>query len=187
MVMLTFQEICDRIRQMTFPEVDLVVGIGSGGVVPASVIAFHLKKGLSVVTINYRDDNNTPRHDEPMILNLPEKLLLGSPAAGVSAIPVKITGNDISHQSPPASDGTLLNDRDKYARGDEGVAYGRLPELHDRKRILLVDDVSVSGKTLQTAKELLSGHIVTTFTLKGKADLVLFPEIGDCVKWPWKS
>jgi hypoxanthine phosphoribosyltransferase len=54
------------------------------------------------------------------------------------------------------------------------------------KKILLVDDVSVSGKTLETAREALAGNEVTTFTLKGKADYVLFPEIKDCVKWPWK-
>jgi hypoxanthine phosphoribosyltransferase len=54
------------------------------------------------------------------------------------------------------------------------------------KRILLVDDVSVSGQTLEAAKELLKGYEVTSFVLKGKADLVVFPEIGECVAWPWK-
>jgi hypoxanthine phosphoribosyltransferase len=133
MVTLSFQTICERILQTDFPEVDLVVGIGSGGLLPASIVAFHLKKDLSVMTINYRDENNTPRHDLPKVLSLPEQLLM------------------------------------------------------DGKKILLVDDVSVTGKTLQAAIELLNGHDITTFTLKGKADLVLFPEIGDCVKWPWKE
>ena len=54
------------------------------------------------------------------------------------------------------------------------------------KKVLLVDDVSVSGKTLEKAKEALSGNEVKTLTLKGKADFVLFPEISDCVRWPWK-
>ncbi len=54
------------------------------------------------------------------------------------------------------------------------------------KRILLVDDVSVSGQTLQAARELLMDYEVTTFVLKSKADLVAFPEIGECVVWPWK-
>ena len=53
-------------------------------------------------------------------------------------------------------------------------------------RILLVDDVSVSGQTLQAARELLMDYEVTTFVLKSKADLVAFPEIGECVVWPWK-
>ena len=56
----------------------------------------------------------------------------------------------------------------------------------DVKRILLVDDVSVSGQTLETAKKLLTGYDVTSFVLKGKGDLVVFPEIGECVAWPWK-
>ena len=54
------------------------------------------------------------------------------------------------------------------------------------KHILLVDDVSVSGQTLDVAKELLKGYEVITFVLKGKADLVVFPEIAECVAWPWK-
>ncbi len=58
-----------------------------------------------------------------------------------------------------------------------------LPGTH----ILLVDDVSVSGKTLNLARTILHDYPVTTFTLKGKADFVLFPEISSCVNWPWKS
>lgn len=54
-------------------------------------------------------------------------------------------------------------------------------------RVLLVDDVSVSGQTLELARSLLSEHEVITFTLKGMADFVLFPEIGSCVNWPWKA
>lgn len=54
------------------------------------------------------------------------------------------------------------------------------------KKILIVDDVSVTGKTLEKAKETLEGNNIKTLTLKGKADYVLFPEITDCVKWPWK-
>jgi uncharacterized protein len=61
-----------------------------------------------------------------------------------------------------------------------------IPPLPVGARILLVDDVSVSGQTLELARSLLKGHQVITFTLKGKADFVLFPEIGACVNWPWK-
>ncbi len=53
-------------------------------------------------------------------------------------------------------------------------------------KLLLVDDVSVSGKTMKMAKEALAGNEVKTLALKGKADYVLFPEISECVKWPWK-
>ena len=55
------------------------------------------------------------------------------------------------------------------------------------KRILLVDDVSVTGKTLKCAIDNLPGLIVHTFVLKGKADFVLFPEINTCVDWPWNK
>ena len=59
--------------------------------------------------------------------------------------------------------------------------------LPAHSKILLVDDVSVSGKTLEKARSLLESYSVTTFTLKGKADLVLFPDIKECVAWPWKT
>lgn len=53
-------------------------------------------------------------------------------------------------------------------------------------RVLLVDDVSVSGKTMDLARTLLPGSEITTLVLKGKgADFVLFPEVGSCVAWPW--
>lgn len=55
------------------------------------------------------------------------------------------------------------------------------------KRILLVDDVSVSGKTLAAARKLLGEVPVTTMVIKGKADYVLFPDLKECVIWPWKS
>jgi hypoxanthine phosphoribosyltransferase len=59
--------------------------------------------------------------------------------------------------------------------------------LPEGARILLVDDVSVSGQTLELARGLLGGREVVTLTLKGRADIVLFPEIAACVNWPWKS
>jgi len=117
---------------MSLPDTDLVIGIGSGGIVAASLVAFHLGCELQIITLNYRDESNTPRYENPVILNIPP-----------------------------------------------------MPSLKD-KRILLVDDVSVSGKTLQEALLHFQGLSVKTLVLKGKADYVLFPEIKDCVKWPWK-
>lgn len=52
-------------------------------------------------------------------------------------------------------------------------------------KILLVDDVCVSGKTMDRARQILSDFNVTTFALKGRADIVAFPEIEGCVHWPW--
>lgn len=132
MVPLSFKEISERLKQINLPEIDLVIGIGSGGVPPATFVAFYLNAELEVMTLNYRDENNNPRYDEPKVLYQPLWNLEG-------------------------------------------------------KRILLVDDVSVSGKTMNSALELLKGYNVKTLAMKGKADYVLFPEIKDCVKWPWKE
>ena len=132
MVPISFTEISNRLRALSLPDTDLVIGIGSGGIVAASLVAFHLGCELQIITLNYRDESNTPRYENPVILNIPP-----------------------------------------------------MPSLKD-KRILLVDDVSVSGKTLQEALLHFQGLSVKTLVLKGKADYVLFPEIKDCVKWPWK-
>jgi uncharacterized protein len=133
MIPITFKMISRRLREMVLPETDLVIGIGTGGIVPASLVAFHLQAELRIIVLNYRDEQNNPRTENPEIIHLPDNLDMNN------------------------------------------------------KKILLVDDVSVSGKTMQKGLELLSGFNVKTLTLKGKADYVLFPEIKDCVKWPWKS
>ncbi|MDD4012687.1 MAG: phosphoribosyltransferase family protein [Candidatus Omnitrophica bacterium] len=54
------------------------------------------------------------------------------------------------------------------------------------KSVLVVDDVSVTGKTLEAAGKVLAGLRVRTMVFKGNADIVLFPEIKECVEWPWK-
>lgn len=131
MTPLSFKQITQRLQTIDFPEIDVVIGIGSGGVPAATMLAYHLDAELLVMTLNYRDEENNPRYEQPKVL---EK-----------------------------SDWDL-----------EG------------KRILLVDDVSVSGKTMNAALELLPGLNVQTCAMKGKADYVLFKEIKDCVKWPWK-
>ena len=132
MITLSFRDIARRLRETDLPETDLVIGIGSGGIVPASVVAFHLNAELRVISLNYRDEQNNPQHENPVVMVMPDDL-----------------------------------------------------SFKDRK-ILLVDDVSVSGKTLQAALAMLQGSNIRTLTMKGKADIVLFPEIRECVKWPWK-
>ena len=129
-VALSFQEISRAIRRLTAPPFDLVVGIGRGGIVPASLIAYHLQSDLITARFTYRDDDNQPQHDAPVLRSL-------------DAVP-------------------------------DGV-----------RTVLLVDDVSVTGKTLEAARQHFDGYAVTTLVLKGRADIVLFPEIRTCVKWPW--
>lgn len=130
-VKLPFTEITRRLRALPLPEVDCVVGIARGGIVPASLLAFHLQVPLAILQINYRADDNTPQRDQPALLEARE-----------------------------------------------------LPD--QPSHVLLVDDVSVSGKTLDFAKTLLPQHTLTTCVLKGSADFVAFPDVPECVDWVWK-
>jgi len=129
---LSFSEISNAIKSYTFPQVDLVIGIGRGGIVPASLIAHQLSVELRVSFISYRDDKNQPKFPAPIFL--------------------------------------------------QDLDPGKLPG-----KILIVDDVAVTGKTLACLKDKLNGRAVETFVLKGKADHVLFPDINKCVHWPWKN
>lgn len=53
-------------------------------------------------------------------------------------------------------------------------------------KVLLVDDVAVSGKTFERARACLAHCEVVTFALKGQADHTIL-EIEGCVNWPWHS
>jgi uncharacterized protein len=130
-ITLDFPTISRALKAFSLPEVDHVIGIASGGIVPASLIAYQLSLPMSLIEINYRAHDNSPRYPEPVLLS-----------------------------------------------------WQPLPVV--RKRILLVDEVAVSGKTMKFAQTFLKDHEVITFVLKGKADYVLFPEIDSCVNWPWK-
>ncbi len=82
-----------------------------------------------------------------------------------------------------------INYRDaaNHPRHKRPILLAKCDPLPSGGTLLLVDDVSVSGQTLQTAKEQLSHCRVITLVLKGKADYVIFPEIEDCINWPWKA
>lgn len=80
----------------------------------------------------------------------------------------------------------------EYRDSDNKPMFER-PRLKNRvnlasniKRILLVDEVVVSGATINLAKDALKGYEIDTLAFKGEADYVLFPEIKECVKWPWR-
>lgn len=110
----------------------MVVGIATGGTVPAALLAHQLHKPLALVTVNFRAPDNTPRRPAPEVL-------------------------------------------------------GEVPRLSARARVLLVDEVSVTGATMAAARALFPGHPVTTLVLKGTADIVAFPEVDSCVDWPWRA
>ena len=128
---LDFTTISQRLKALTLPEVDYVVGIATGGIVPAAMVAHQLDKPLALMRVQHRAEDNTPIYEPPLLSTSPS-----------------------------------------------------LPG--DALRILLVDDVCVSGGTLQTAKQALGDRHITTLVMKGQGDYVLFPEIAACVNWPWK-
>ncbi len=123
--------ITKRIKEIQFSNYDVVVGIATGGVVPASLVAFHLNLPLEIMHINYRAESNKPQRPEPELLNT-----------------FSLAGN---------------------------------------QRVLLVDDVSVTGQTFAKAKTFLKKHNVTTLAIKGKADSVLFEDIPSCILLPWRD
>ena len=125
-----FSDIASVIRDFPPFECDAVVGIATGGTVPASLMAYHLRVPLYMIWFNYRDDNNAPLYEGPRLLR-----------------PITL---------PP-----------------------------NLKHVLLVDDVAVTGKTLREACYKLSTIEVTTLVLKGRADIVLMPDLDTCVQWPW--
>lgn len=62
-----------------------------------------------------------------------------------------------------------------------------VPDLGNWRRVLLVDDVYVSGKSWQAARAALPRQIeVLPFVMKGKVDFALIRDIDGCVEWPWR-
>jgi len=137
MTPLTLEQISTRLRAWRFPEkIDGVIGIATGGVVPAALVAHQLGIGMKVIALNYRDEANEPRHAEPKLLGAPPDLV--------------------------------------------ACAW---------RRVLLVDDVWVTGKSWHAARAYLPSAPtleVLPFVLKGKVDFALIRDIDGCVQWPWK-
>ena len=64
---IPFEKIVDALRSTTLPPTDLVVGIGSGGVVFAAMVAYKLKVPMMVLWLNYRGANHVPRYPAPQL------------------------------------------------------------------------------------------------------------------------
>lgn len=82
-----------------------------------------------------------------------------------------------------------LNYRDESntPRYAEPKLLSKVPALGAWKRVLLVDDVYVSGKSWHAARALLPTQVdVVPFVMKGKVDFALIRDIEGCVQWPWK-
>ena len=133
MTPLAFEEIARRLAAWRFPErIDGIVGIATGGVVPAALTPQRLGVGLKLIALNYRDEANMPRHPVPQLLS-------------------------------------------------------SVPELGSWRRILLVDDVYVSGQSWRAARALLPAEVeVLPFVFKGQVDFALIRDVDGCVQWPWR-
>jgi len=53
------------------------------------------------------------------------------------------------------------------------------------KKVLIVDDVARTGRTLARAREFLSESTVKTFLINGEADFSLY-RTPECLRMPWK-
>ena len=63
-----------------------------------------------------------------------------------------------------------------------------MPSLGAWKRVLLVDDVYVSGRSWHTVRQMIPAGIeVLPFVLKGKVDFALIRDVEGCVQWPWNA
>ena len=62
-----FLELIRRLAGLELPPVDVVVGIGRGGVVPAALAAQRLECDLRVLRVRFRDDTHQPERAEPLV------------------------------------------------------------------------------------------------------------------------
>ncbi len=119
------------LNEIQFEDFDLIVAIGSGGIIPAAFIQRKLNIPMRIININYRDPSHKPKYDDAILLEEKE-------------FPMK------------------------------------------NKKILLVDDVSRTGKTLKKAKEYLKHNIIKTFTINGEGDYSFYNQ-EECLLMPWAN
>ncbi len=62
-----FPELIRRLAALELPPVDVVIGIGRGGVVPAALAAQRLGRDLRVLPVRFRDDAHQPEQAEPLV------------------------------------------------------------------------------------------------------------------------
>jgi hypoxanthine phosphoribosyltransferase len=76
-------------------------------------------------------------------------------------------------------------DNENKPRFDDAQLLEESPIAYAGKKVLLVDDVSRTGRTLARARQYLNGNSVRTFLVNGKADYRLF-DTEECLRMPWK-
>lgn len=65
----SIEEIIEKIRGISFPtDLDVVVAIGRGGIIPAAMINQKLQVAFGIIWLRYRDDNHRPAFDTPQFV-----------------------------------------------------------------------------------------------------------------------
>lgn len=83
MTSISMESILEGMRRLRLPEVDAVIAVERGGLVPAAIAAASLNKPLGRIRIHYRDDHNDIQLETPQLIghptiphNEPRQLLL---------------------------------------------------------------------------------------------------------------
>jgi adenine/guanine phosphoribosyltransferase-like PRPP-binding protein len=95
----------------------------------------------------------------------------------------------VAHQLGVGLKVLALNYRDdaNEPRYAEPRVLAPAPDIRPWRRVLLVDDVWVSGKSWHAARALLPADVeVLPFVLKGQVEFALIRDVPGCVAWPWR-
>jgi hypoxanthine phosphoribosyltransferase len=64
---LTLTQITEKIKAKKFQKFDLIVAIGKDGIMPASLLKHFLDIPVEVIWLNYRNKENKPIREEPIL------------------------------------------------------------------------------------------------------------------------
>ncbi|MDR2836554.1 MAG: phosphoribosyltransferase [Bacteroidales bacterium] len=63
------EEIIKKINEIKFQEgFDMIVAIANGGIIPAAMVNQKLNIDFQIIKINFKDENQQPRYNEPKLL-----------------------------------------------------------------------------------------------------------------------
>ena len=130
----SFKEIVTALAAWSFPaDIDGVVAIATGGIVPGALVAQRLGVDLKTIAIAYRNAINEPQFAQPKLIS-------------------------------------------------------SVPGLGAWRRVLLVDDFFLSGRSWDAARAHLPKQVeVLPFVLIGEVDFALFRGPLNVSRWPWSA
>ncbi len=73
--MKTLNDIKLKIKSVSWPKIETVIGIAKGGIIPATMIAEFLMLPLDFIWVSLRDSQHKPIYDQPQIYNKPKQNL----------------------------------------------------------------------------------------------------------------